>query len=62
MANLPLEDFLTILLLIWDFMKTHGFSVSFGGQTYTLSFSVMILGLAVVSIVVTIIQAIWWGE
>lgn len=62
MANVDMDSVLDIVIVIWNFMKTHGFNVSLGGQTYSLSFATIIIGLCVIAIVLTLIEVIWWGD
>lgn len=62
MGNVDMDSILNIVLVIWGFMNTHGFNVSLGGQTYTLYFSTILIGLCVITIVLTLIEVIWWGE
>ncbi len=59
MNNLPLDGFLSIITTIYSFMTTNGFNISIGGQTFTLSFSAIMIGICAVSMGITLIHKIW---
>lgn len=57
-----MNDFLSILSGIWDFMKNNGFTFNIGETSITLTFAVTACGIFVISVVTDLIHKIWWEE
>ena len=57
-----MNEFLSILTSLWQFMKDNGFTFSLGEQTFSLSFAVVACGVFAISVVIDLIHKIWWYE
>lgn len=62
MHNIDLGSILDVLLSIWGYMVSHGFNISIGGQTFTLSFAVIMMGCFCMGVIIDLIHKIWWEE
>ena len=57
-----MNEFLSILMGLWEFMKNNGFTFSIGEQSFTLSFAVVACGVFVITTVTDLVHKIWWEE
>ena len=57
-----MNEFLSILSNIWQFMKDNGFTFTLGEQSFTLSFAIVACGVFAITVVVDLINKIWWYE
>lgn len=62
MHSLALDGFLNILLSVWSYLTTHGFDISFNGSTFTLTYSTIMIGIFIISLVIDLINKIFWGD
>ena len=62
MHDIQLNGFLDILMGIWGYMTSHGFNITISGQTFSLTYAVVMMGIFCMSCVIGLIHKIWWDE